>query len=150
MSMIEKLTRAMGNASDQNAHHQPIHIHENAGAGTRLPANELIQPPLKALATKCSGCSVGLQEDQIKRCAKCKSVFYCSRDCQVKDWSAHKLACKELRKQLILNPQICHSVLELSKSLIWKAVAAFFGAVGGGGGRRRILGNRAFLKGRHW
>jgi len=23
-------------------------------------------------------------------CAKCKSVFYCSRDCQQEDWKRHK------------------------------------------------------------
>jgi hypothetical protein len=88
---MEKLVRALGKTSDSNANHQPIHIHENAGAGANLPANELIQPPLETVAMTCSGCSMGLQDDQIKRCAKCKSVFYCSRDCQVSKIQAHKL-----------------------------------------------------------
>ncbi|KAF9905677.1 hypothetical protein BX616_000946 [Lobosporangium transversale] len=34
--------------------------------------------------------------DQFQRCAKCKKVFYCSRNCQVEDWKArHKLHCKK-------------------------------------------------------
>jgi len=31
-----------------------------------------------------------------KRCANCKSVYYCSRECQKKDWSSHKGACLDL------------------------------------------------------
>lgn len=30
----------------------------------------------------------------LKRCAKCKLVKYCSRDCQRKDWSDHKCECR--------------------------------------------------------
>lgn len=28
-----------------------------------------------------------------KQCSKCLSVYYCSRECQVKDWKSHKLSC---------------------------------------------------------
>nr|XP_016925736.2 zinc finger MYND domain-containing protein 10 homolog [Drosophila suzukii] len=28
-----------------------------------------------------------------KKCASCKQVHYCSRDCQLKDWPQHKLVC---------------------------------------------------------
>ena len=30
----------------------------------------------------------------VSQCVKCKDVFYCSRECQVAAWSAHKTTCK--------------------------------------------------------
>ena len=34
----------------------------------------------------------------LEYCAGCKKVFYCSRDCQKKDWKQHKSYCKQVRK----------------------------------------------------
>jgi hypothetical protein len=34
------------------------------------------------------------------RCSKCKSVRYCSRECQRSDWNPHKWRCKEVSKEL--------------------------------------------------
>lgn len=31
----------------------------------------------------------------LKRCAQCKSTFYCSRQCQKDDWKAHKTHCNQ-------------------------------------------------------
>ena len=31
-----------------------------------------------------------------KRCSKCKSEFYCSKNCQKTDWPFHKQFCNEL------------------------------------------------------
>ncbi|KAF7998212.1 hypothetical protein HCN44_009610 [Aphidius gifuensis] len=28
-----------------------------------------------------------------KKCSKCKNIFYCGRECQVKDWTSHKNTC---------------------------------------------------------
>ena len=33
-----------------------------------------------------------------KACTACKVVYYCSRECQVAHWDAHKALCKKLRK----------------------------------------------------
>ena len=41
-------------------------------------------------ATVAGGPGTGL-------CAACRSVVYCSRECQAADWAAHKALCKELR-----------------------------------------------------
>ncbi|XP_060655003.1 zinc finger MYND domain-containing protein 10 homolog [Drosophila nasuta] len=39
---------------------------------------------------KCGTC----QEPAKKKCANCKHVHYCSRECQLKDWPTHKNACQ--------------------------------------------------------
>ena len=36
----------------------------------------------------------GLQQPKLRRCSKCKTVWYCGPDCQKKDWVAgHKINC---------------------------------------------------------
>ena len=32
--------------------------------------------------------------EELKACTRCKSVYYCGRDCQKKDWDFHKQACR--------------------------------------------------------
>lgn len=39
-------------------------------------------------------CSICSKEGEMKRCSGCKMVFYCSPECQMKDWKSHKLICK--------------------------------------------------------
>merc|ERR1712226_920952 len=41
---------------------------------------------------KCAGCG----EPATQRCSKCKSEWYCSRECQLKQWKSHKDVCKML------------------------------------------------------
>ncbi|XP_037025187.1 uncharacterized protein LOC119066695 [Bradysia coprophila] len=36
--------------------------------------------------------------NDLKKCAKCKCVFYCDRTCQTVDWQRHKPYCKVLSK----------------------------------------------------
>jgi len=44
-----------------------------------------------AIAQTCATCQK--QGADFKRCSACKSVYYCSVDCQGKDWPNHKLTC---------------------------------------------------------
>jgi len=41
---------------------------------------------------KCASCGDTAQQ----RCSKCKSEWYCTRECQLKAWKAHKDVCKML------------------------------------------------------
>ncbi len=45
---------------------------------------------------KCGKC----QKQAFKRCSKCKSIWYCSKECQVSDWPNHKVVCNKKAKQL--------------------------------------------------
>jgi len=43
----------------------------------------------------CMTCGkVGNSRNKMKACAKCKTAFYCSKECQQKDWKDHKKYCK--------------------------------------------------------
>jgi hypothetical protein len=46
---------------------------------------------------KCANavCESG-QSDKLLTCAGCKSVKYCSKDCQKQDWKTHKIPCKKI------------------------------------------------------
>ncbi|KAF2069194.1 hypothetical protein CYY_009484 [Polysphondylium violaceum] len=51
------------------------------------------------MSRHCAYCLIEIQGDQIKKCAGCMRRAYCSRECQVTDWTSkgqtHKLWCKE-------------------------------------------------------
>jgi len=47
---------------------------------------------LPALSTPCHFCHTTLQG--MKKCASCKLVYYCSKDCQAAHWNVHKERCR--------------------------------------------------------
>jgi hypothetical protein len=47
--------------------------------------------------TPCAVCS--RMETPPKRCAGCKTVYYCSRKCQQQDWSSHRRDCLEQQQR---------------------------------------------------
>jgi hypothetical protein len=53
-----------------------------------------------ARQTQCASCySVSpLQGPVYKQCSACRSLRYCSPECQTKDWKAHKALCRTLTK----------------------------------------------------
>ena len=56
---------------------------------------ELQEDEKKPDAHKCAEC---FQEAE-KKCSNCQLVFYCSRQCQLKHWTAHKSFCKANTKK---------------------------------------------------
>ncbi|TFY78318.1 hypothetical protein EWM64_g5700 [Hericium alpestre] len=48
------------------------------------------------LANVCSQCrEPGGPDKPLKACASCKAVYYCGKECQKKQWKAHKPFCRE-------------------------------------------------------
>ncbi|KAJ4297333.1 hypothetical protein N0V88_004251 [Collariella sp. IMI 366227] len=45
------------------------------------------------MAESCTVCHKAPPEVTLKRCAKCSTTPYCSRDCQKADWKTHKKLC---------------------------------------------------------
>lgn len=45
------------------------------------------------MASECNACKKSEPDVHLKRCAKCSTTQYCSRDCQKDDWKTHKKIC---------------------------------------------------------
>ena len=45
------------------------------------------------LCERCCHCKI--EKENLRRCAKCNNACYCSKECQVADWSRHKLLCAD-------------------------------------------------------
>jgi hypothetical protein len=41
----------------------------------------------------CAGCNAKKKLEELNKCAGCKHVCYCSRECQKKHWKTHKKEC---------------------------------------------------------
>ena len=59
----------------------------------------------------CGACNKGYGLNPVfpeggKKCARCKQVHYCNRECQRAHWKTHKPNCKELKKDLELAKQV--------------------------------------------
>jgi ankyrin repeat protein len=73
------------------------------GADPKLPTKgksaydlivELGDEDLLNAVKKAEGCSTCKKKGSLMRCSRCHKAWYCSRDCQVKDWTSHKTSCK--------------------------------------------------------
>ncbi|KAJ1474731.1 hypothetical protein T484DRAFT_1831228 [Baffinella frigidus] len=64
--------------------------------------------------TSCANCEKHVEKS--KSCAKCRSVAYCSADCQKADWQTHKTTCKPCAQYVV------DQVWALHKSKQWRKV----------------------------
>ncbi|CAB9496039.1 expressed unknown protein [Seminavis robusta] len=62
------------------------------------PSNDPSQRCKVSSEARCHGCGDEFEIDALKRCSKCKRVWYCSKACQVLDYKSprnHKRMCRE-------------------------------------------------------
>ncbi|KAJ7739362.1 hypothetical protein B0H16DRAFT_1758920 [Mycena metata] len=50
-------------------------------------------PRKKEVPPVCGGCLTAADRLALKKCARCETIWYCSRECQKKDWLSHKKIC---------------------------------------------------------
>lgn len=56
-------------------------------------SSEFLKANQKYFGVQCTQCQKRLEK--LLKCAKCKSVWYCSKECQKKHWPKHKPTCHE-------------------------------------------------------
>ena len=55
------------------------------------------QQRYEEIAETCAECG---KRGKVRRCARCKSVSYCGKQCQESAWGAHKKECKRIAKKI--------------------------------------------------
>ena len=68
------------------------------GGRSKSKALEFVEDMENLLKQNCATCHKSADVDvEFKRCSRCKSIWYCSKECQVKHWSdGHKSDCMKL------------------------------------------------------
>jgi len=93
---LKQLDLISGKSADQHAlSDQEVGEQRTKQAAARAAASA------PELLRSCALASCGAKEAHkahFSRCGACKTVVYCSKDCQLADWPAHKKACKAARK----------------------------------------------------
>ena len=71
-------------------------IKDNENEELCKKANENIEKLRELASNHCGSC--GKEGIKLTQCGKCLSIFYCSRECQGKDWKEgkHKEDCKKV------------------------------------------------------
>lgn len=74
--------------------HLPLHDPDFCAVNLRMKANMNFSYQLR----KDKSCVCG-QEMNLKKCAKCRQRFYCSKSCQIQDWTKHRKECPSLEEK---------------------------------------------------
>lgn len=72
---------------DQSSEMYNIHTKEIIDESFKSVKNGFVYVP----PGLCNTCF----QEATKKCGRCKNVYYCSRECQRKDWKSHKKNCKK-------------------------------------------------------
>ena len=74
-----------------------LNISAWAELGGHSKVTEMLEKVMNKLSNECDFC--GGCSKRVKACGRCLKVHYCSRECQLEDFKAHKRVCKKLVQQ---------------------------------------------------
>ena len=72
-------------------------LNDNKDENECAEAKERIKSMLFKASKVCASCKKKSGVEKFLACAKCVSVFYCNRNCQIAHWKAeggHKMECR--------------------------------------------------------
>ena len=72
------------------------------------PIEKKLAEELNSAWPTCASC--GKHSQDLKRCARCKAVAYCSKECQKKHWKQHKSVCPLLAGMVMPSTSSLHFV----------------------------------------
>jgi len=86
-----------------NGHHEVVKLLLAKGATVDQTEEETVEEEegegsQRSKVRVCENC--GKEGEKLKKCSACKLVWYCSEECQLGDWKAHKVECKRARQEL--------------------------------------------------
>ena len=70
-------------------------LNENSNGNATTHSNMSTNTTADACVYKCSDCG----KDGAKKCGACGEAYYCSRQCQRRDWKKHKAACQKVQSE---------------------------------------------------
>lgn len=73
------------------------------------------EPKKESEARECNYCHKKESEKdgkeiKLKRCSRCKKVYYCSKECQKEDWKTHKKECDKVIAEIREKEEKDHSI----------------------------------------
>ena len=107
-----KNERNLSKIISTSSEHPPIWHSENATASSYTTAIVSATTAGHVTSPFCGLTACGLRVGKGGLCSRCRSINYCSKEHQRKDWPTHKLKCRAVKKSYPL----CSSVKDKQKA----------------------------------
>ena len=79
------------------------------------------EPVFQKRCVQCGDSEEKVGENKMLRCTQCKVSFYCSKSCQKKHWSAHKVICGSIAELEEKDRNKCEQACEFADSSLGSA-----------------------------